>query len=343
LKEGKKDGMRRKADVIILSATKIQSLYRGMRGRIEYDNKRREKKGKWKELFDDEKQKRFFYNKLTGEIRWRMPRDLLDLIPTPVCDNCEFYEASLECAVCSELFCSQCWNQIHYGGRRKDHEFRSLYDYYGKRIDYGDGVFPCKWPTEVIQDEIQGWMLRVAPIRDPNAKYGDWEEYVDPDGVKEGSQYLKQRSEKGISSGESRLFFFNRKTYETTYEEPQEVSQLKNTANSFNATDNYDFSNTFGTEFGYTGYYDASGNWIAADYSSNDPAYNDYTSSRSYSFIDTNYDNYETKDPGVLAIEESYNLTKTPKVSKRNQSGTSKAKKTPEKNKRNSKSSGSNR
>ena len=59
----------------------IQAAYRGMKGRIRFKHLLRHKKGQWKELFDEEKGKRFFYNKLTGEIRWRIPQDLLDLIP----------------------------------------------------------------------------------------------------------------------------------------------------------------------------------------------------------------------------------------------------------------------
>ena len=132
-----------------------------------------------------------------------MPQDLLDLIPRPCCDNCSFYEGCVECYVCNEVYCTQCFEQVHYGGRRKDHDFRSLYDYYGKRIDYGDGVFPSKWPSEVMQDEIQGWMLRVAPIRDPTALYDDWEEY----------------NELQPSGAPGRTFYFNRRTYEASYGE----------------------------------------------------------------------------------------------------------------------------
>jgi hypothetical protein len=94
------------------AASKIQALFRGMVGRLLFDQKVLEKKGIWKELFDEEKKKRFFYNKLTGEIRWRMPQDLLDLIPRPKCDNCSFYEAGVECSFCNEFFCSQCWDQV---------------------------------------------------------------------------------------------------------------------------------------------------------------------------------------------------------------------------------------
>ena len=203
--------LRNRAQLEMWAICKIQAAYRGYRGRIYVLDQRRLRKGKWKELYDEEQQKRFFYNKITGEIRWRMPQDLLDLIPRPCCDNCSFYEGQVECFLCNEVFCTQCFEQVHYGGRRKDHEFRSLFDYYGKRIDYGDGVFPSKWPSEVIQDEIQGWMLRVAPIRDPVAVYDDWEEYneIQPDGAP------------------GRIFYFNRKTYEASYDLPPAVGSLQ--------------------------------------------------------------------------------------------------------------------
>jgi len=210
------DLLKARVDMELWGVCKIQALFRGMRGRMRFDALLRERKGKWKELYDDEKRKRFFYNKLTGEIRWRMPQDLLDLIPHPKCDNCSFYEGLLECGVCNEIYCQQCFDQVHYGGRRKDHEFRSLYDFYGKRLDYGDGVFPSKWPSEVIQDEVQGWMLRVAPIRDPVCIHAEiWEEYkeIQPDGT-QGKQ-----------------FYFNRGTFEATYDEPPEVTaELANKA-----------------------------------------------------------------------------------------------------------------
>lgn len=204
------------------SAIKIQSLFRGMKGRIYFDQKLREKKGKWKELMDEETGKRFFYNKLTGEIRWRMPRDLLDLIPRPICDNCHRFEAGVECGICDEFFCHKCWNSVHYGGKRKDHNFRALYDYYGKRIDYGDGNYPSKWPSEIQQDEVQGWMLRVAPIRQPVAVYGDWEHY-----------YMTREEDPNYDTyvhSDGHNFFFNRKTFEATYDTPQELQQVEYSA-----------------------------------------------------------------------------------------------------------------
>ena len=189
---------------------------------MHFDDVVRERKGLWKELFDEDKKKRFFYNKLTGEIRWKIPQDLLDLLPRPKCDNCGFYEAAVECAVCNEFFCSQCWDQVHYGGRRKNHDFRALYDYYGKRLDYGDDTgapnddFPSKWPSDIVSDEVHGWMLRVAPVRAPVSVAGDWEEYLEeaPAAAEGDAHHQHQQPPPG------RTFFFNRSTFEATYDRP---------------------------------------------------------------------------------------------------------------------------
>lgn len=236
-----------RAELEIWAAMRIQAAYRGMLGRIRATEELKIRKGKWKELYDEDKGRRFFYNKLTGEIRWRMPQDLLDLIPHPICDNCSNFEAGLECRECNEVFCYQCFEKVHDGGRRRDHEFRTLYDYYGKRMDYGDGDYPCKWPSEVMQDEIQGWMLRVAPIRDPVKTFNEWEHYEDRDPM-----------------GKKRSFYFNRTTYETTYDEPQEVQTMKY-EEDYNNTQNqlgyYDASGNW-----ITGYYDVSGTWVSTGY-----------------------------------------------------------------------------
>ena len=89
-----------------------------------------------------------------------MPQDLLDLEPKIICNNCEYYEAKVECATCNEYFCGQCWDAVHFGGKRKTHDFRSLYDFYGKRVDYGDKEFPSRWPSEIEQDDKLGWQMK---------------------------------------------------------------------------------------------------------------------------------------------------------------------------------------
>ena len=121
----------------------------------------------------------FLWSQVTGETRWRKPQALLDLDPRPICSNCSFYESKVECANCVEFFCLQCWDAVHFGGKRAYHKFRCLYDFYGKRIDYGDGEFPSMWPTEIEQDEKNGWQLRVNPLRENIAQEMNWETYID--------------------------------------------------------------------------------------------------------------------------------------------------------------------
>jgi hypothetical protein len=102
-------------------------------------------------------------------------------------------------------------------------------------------------------------MLRVAPIRDPRCKYGDWEEYEDIEGVKEGAQLLQQRGDKGISTGDARVFYFNRKTFEASYETPSDVLQIKEMQTR--PASAFDFSYTANSN-NYLGYYDSAGTWV---------------------------------------------------------------------------------
>lgn len=67
--------------------------------------------------------------------------------------------------VCTYLFSCSCFrrrlypgtttlssaSQVHSGGKRLHHQFRALYDFYGKRVDYGEGDFPSCWPTDITQ------------------------------------------------------------------------------------------------------------------------------------------------------------------------------------------------
>jgi hypothetical protein len=52
-----------------------------------------------------------------------------------------------------------------------------LYDFYERRVDYGDGEFPSRWPSEIRQDEMDGWSLRTYPLRTPVETRGPWEKY----------------------------------------------------------------------------------------------------------------------------------------------------------------------
>ncbi|CAM9524056.1 unnamed protein product, partial [Sphacelaria rigidula] len=114
---------------------------------------------------------------VTGEIRWRRPQDFLELLPHPACGDCGAFEAFCECSDCGEFYCSACYRKVHGGGKRLRHEFRALYDYYGKRVDYGEGEFPSKWPTDMAQDDESGWQLRVYPEREAAEQRGEWARY----------------------------------------------------------------------------------------------------------------------------------------------------------------------
>ena len=152
--------LRREIKVHHWAATIIAAGWRGKRGRDKSSRARIARMERWKAMWSKEENRPFYYNQLTGEMRWRKPRAVLDLEPRPVCSNCNYYEAQTECADCVEYFCHQCWEAVHFGGRRAQHKFRSLYDFYGKRVDYGDAEFPSLWPTDIEQDDESGWYTR---------------------------------------------------------------------------------------------------------------------------------------------------------------------------------------
>ena len=202
--------LRRMADLENWGATMIAACWRGKGGRDLWRERVWQKKARWKEMWSEEEARKFYYNQISGEIRYRKPQDLLDLMKRPICSNCEFYEARVECSNCTEFFCHQCWDSVHFGGKRSKHLFRNLYDYYEKRVDYGDGEFPSKWPSEIEQDEFAGWKLRVYPARKPYKIIGDWEIYEPED---EGEN-------------EGKFFYHNRVKHLSQYEKPDELKVL---------------------------------------------------------------------------------------------------------------------
>ncbi|DAZ93353.1 TPA: hypothetical protein N0F65_011879 [Lagenidium giganteum] len=187
------------------AATLVQAHFRGRKGRAQYQEMKLLKKKRWKEVCQEETATKFYYNKVTGEVRHRRPQDMLDLLPKPLCDNCDVLAravATVECQDCAEFFCQKCWVNVHSGGRRKHHEFRALYDYYDRRVDYGESEFPSRWPSEVQQDEMDGWFLRTYPHRMPAETSGSWQRYVDDVSGKE--------------------WFYHKETKENTYIPPPE-------------------------------------------------------------------------------------------------------------------------
>ena len=162
------------------AAVTFQRIYRGIRGSIYAMEVKKEHMGRWREVQDNGAT--YYFNPVTAEVRYRKPQDLLNLLPRPTCDNCGEFEAQVECQRCQEYFCGQCWNQVHFGGKRKLHRFRSLYDYYARRIDYGDDEFPSLWPSDIEQDEYTGHFVRTDMTTDRQALSSDgpWQVYEIP-------------------------------------------------------------------------------------------------------------------------------------------------------------------
>ena len=94
------------------AAVKMQSAWRGNLGRKYAARERLRHANFWKALFDKDKDKPFYFNKHTGEVRWRMPQPLLDLLPVPHCGNCEECDAMLECKDCGEYYCGSCYSAV---------------------------------------------------------------------------------------------------------------------------------------------------------------------------------------------------------------------------------------
>lgn len=65
--------------LILLSAIKLQAFYRGVKGRRRFDKLMREKRGLWIELFDEDKQQRFFFSKVNNHTLCRLSVNVLTL------------------------------------------------------------------------------------------------------------------------------------------------------------------------------------------------------------------------------------------------------------------------
>jgi hypothetical protein len=193
------------------AATRMQAGFRGMLGRKRYWAIVDAKKRKWKQMQDNDG-KPFYYNSTTGEMRRRKPQDLLDLMPRPrcTCGSCAAVKETRGVFIPGEPVCDTCFKRTMFGAKEKLIRWRTLYDYYGRRVDYGDGEFPAKWPSEVEQDEWKGPLLRVEPIREPVGKdiESGWTKYHD--------------------EHTDRDFWQNAETGGETYDRPLEYSTPRN-------------------------------------------------------------------------------------------------------------------
>lgn len=84
-----------------MSRVVIQACIRRFHAQSRFRRLKTERKGRWKELLDEKSGRKFYYNKVSGEVRWRTPQDVLDLQPRPGCGDCNVFEAAMECAHCA--------------------------------------------------------------------------------------------------------------------------------------------------------------------------------------------------------------------------------------------------
>ncbi|CAK4249541.1 unnamed protein product [Aphanomyces euteiches] len=157
--------LKRRDDAMVFWAAQlVQSHFRGLQARQYFAELKQRNESRWKQVLDVDNAygmgfgAPFYYNQMDGTIRWRMPSELLTKEPQPKCDQCELpASAVVECATCCEYFCPECLERIHAHGKRQLHVRRKMYNYYNKRIDYGDGTFPSEWPSEIDQDAARPW------------------------------------------------------------------------------------------------------------------------------------------------------------------------------------------
>ena len=238
IKKRRMEGEIRQRKLEDWAAIKVQSTYRAILGRRRAALQREAKMRRWKEMYDEAQDRPFYYNQDTGEVRWRKPQALLELQPRPVCSNCEDKEAIIECGDCTEYFCESCWQAVHYGGFRAKHQYRSLYDAYGRRVDYGDGEWPSIWPTEIEQDDLVGWQRLkrqemkakgLKPVESNLATEAIEQQmstsYSDSDSDSDSKAEERQFNwSKHWDDSHSCYYYFNSITEESTYDRPADYS-----------------------------------------------------------------------------------------------------------------------
>ncbi|KDO31312.1 hypothetical protein SPRG_03928 [Saprolegnia parasitica CBS 223.65] len=150
--------------MLFWAAQVVQCHYRRHQARKTLEALKEARRTAWKHMIDIDNSLEkgigapYYYNQLNYDVRWRMPGELLTELPQPKCDQCENpSSAEVECAHCGEYFCLPCSDRIHGHGKRHTHTIRLLYNYYRRRIDYGDGDFPSWWPSEFEQDAWRPW------------------------------------------------------------------------------------------------------------------------------------------------------------------------------------------
>ncbi|KAF0776190.1 hypothetical protein AaE_000111 [Aphanomyces astaci] len=150
--------------MLFWAAGLVQNQFRRHRARHVYAQLQLAHECRWKQVLDVDNAHGmghgapFYYNQINSDVRWRMPSDVLSLERQPTCNQCDVDStATVECSTCGEYFCPECCARVHDHGKRQQHIRRPMYNYYHKRIEYGDGEFPSVWPSEIDQDRNRPW------------------------------------------------------------------------------------------------------------------------------------------------------------------------------------------
>ncbi|OQR81008.1 hypothetical protein THRCLA_11893, partial [Thraustotheca clavata] len=169
--------------MVFWAANLVQSHYRRHQARKVLARLNEERKTCWKQMIDTENSLEkglgapYYYNQINYDVRWRMPGELLSALLQPKCDQCEKPQsAEVECSHCGEYFCCECTWRIHSHGKRQYHSTRKLYNYYRKRIDYGDGEFPSFWRSEIDQDVVRPWDFILGVPKEGYDEFVKWVE-----------------------------------------------------------------------------------------------------------------------------------------------------------------------
>ena len=89
LRENQEELARKMIELENWAANTVQAGWRGKKGREVYNMTVMRHKSAWKEMYDETELRPFYYNQISGEIRWRKPQPMLDLMRRPLCTNCE--------------------------------------------------------------------------------------------------------------------------------------------------------------------------------------------------------------------------------------------------------------
>lgn len=134
------------------AAVVVQKHYRAQVARKAFNILQEQRSKSWRIIFEDQEStvSLYFHDICSGKSQWHIPKEILSLLPDVYCDNCVHEIAKVECHDCAELYCVDCYNEVHRGGKRYYHSTRAVYDAYGEKIEHLDDINEKTflWPSQ---------------------------------------------------------------------------------------------------------------------------------------------------------------------------------------------------